>query len=99
MRFLIEYYPHDFRIHEAPISEDNVHDSELFARVNTYKMEKERYNSKHDCMVEDGDLFSYNNSWWLMIEAKSLRQAINIFWKKAKNYKAKELLKSGAVAG
>lgn len=104
MRFLIEYYPvtHDFRIHDAPIiGPDDTYSFELLDRMNNYAMFKALYNFKvkNDHPVKDGNIFPYNNSWWLMIEAKSVQQAINIFWKKMKAYKAKELLKAGAVAG
>lgn len=101
MRFLVEYYPatHDFRIHETPvIRPDDTYFCELFDRMDTYAGSRDHYNSKNVLMVKDGDLFCYNNSWWLMIEAKSVQQAINIFWKKMKEYKVKELLKAGAVA-
>lgn len=98
MRFLVEYYPamHDFRIHEAsiPISKDDTNYFDLIiSRVNTYIGSKYSYILKNDCNLEDGDLFPYNNSWWLMIEAKSMQQAIRIFWKKMKEYKARRLLK------
>ena len=101
MRFLVEYYPitHDFRIHEAPASEKDTNSEgdkysfELIDRTITYIMSKNRYIFKNDCELMDGDLFPYNNSWWLMIEAKSVQQAIRIFWKKMKEYKAKCLLK------
>lgn len=102
MRFLIEYQPatHDFRIHDAHASEyDTYYPLGLIDRITTYITSKAFYNFEHDPMVKDGDLFCYNNSWWLMIEAKSVQQAINIFWKKMKAYRAKELIKAGAVAG
>jgi hypothetical protein len=96
MRFLVEYYPatHDFRIHETPvIGPDDTYFCELFDRMDTYAGSKNMYNFKNDHIATDCDLFPYNNSWWLMIEAKSVQQAIRIFWKKMKKYKARSLLK------
>lgn len=96
MRFLVEYYPvtHDFRMHDAPIiGPDDTYSCELLDRMNNYVMFKDLYNFKNDHPVNDGDIFPYNNSWWLMIEAKSVQQAIRIFWKKMKEYKARKLLK------
>ena len=91
MRFLVEYYPamHDFRVHEVP----NGIPFKLLDRITTYIRSRDAYNFKCNTMLMDGDLFPYNNSWWLMIEAKSVQQAIRIFWKKMKEYKARSLLK------